>query len=260
MKSLPICSFMKKRIKKFTTFAYSLKNNNEITTFENSWKKIMKLYDGPEVSNFILKFLVSFQKFWFPSKIYILVSFQKFWFPSKIFVFLPKFIFWFSSKIFGNDNYLYRNSFCARCNSIENFELVNLTANCVSSTIEPSQFDHVWEDGTGTATTRAGWTTTKIYRSAPLILRRWMDLTMLLASTACLNTIITEISDVKNQMTIINSIIRIIHLQVHSEKSMKTTTAISVIQQMLNKPRILPVWTVMKNTFRGMSSYHGLSH
>ena len=40
----------------------------------------------------------------------------------------------YNIPVFGNDNYLYRNSFCARCNSIESFELVNLTANCVSST------------------------------------------------------------------------------------------------------------------------------
>ena len=61
----------------------------------------------------------------------------------------------YNIPVFGNDNYLYRNSFCARCNSIENFELVNLTANC-------NQFDHVWEYGTTTTTTRAGTTTTKV--------------------------------------------------------------------------------------------------
>ena len=43
-------------------------------------------YDGPEMSNFILKFFVFLPKF--------LVFFQYFWFPSKI-------VFWFSSKIFG---------------------------------------------------------------------------------------------------------------------------------------------------------------
>ena len=70
-------------------------------------------YDGPEMSNFILKFfvflpkfLVFFQYFCFPSKI-------AFWFSSKIFGFLPIFLlsfqnsilvffqnFWFSSKMF----------------------------------------------------------------------------------------------------------------------------------------------------------------
>lgn len=32
--------------------------------------------------------------------------------------------------VFGSDQYIYKNSFCARCNFIKQFELVNLTANC----------------------------------------------------------------------------------------------------------------------------------
>ena len=68
----------------------------------------------------------------------------------------------YNIPVFGNDNYLCKNSFCARCNSIENFEPVNLTANCVSSNVELSQFDHMWEDGTTTVATRAGTTTTKV--------------------------------------------------------------------------------------------------
>ena len=33
--------------------------------------------------------------------------------------------------LFGSDQYIYKNSFCARCNFVEEFELVNLTAmNC----------------------------------------------------------------------------------------------------------------------------------
>ena len=55
-----------------------------LTNFEEKYNKLKDVnsYDGPEVSNFILKFfvflpkfLVSFQNFCFPSKIYILVSF-----------------------------------------------------------------------------------------------------------------------------------------------------------------------------------------
>lgn len=41
----------------------------------------------------------------------------------------------YTLPVFGNDTYLYRNSFCARCNLIKNFELVNLTADCNSFTI-----------------------------------------------------------------------------------------------------------------------------
>ena len=32
--------------------------------------------------------------------------------------------------VFGSDQYIYKNSFCARCNFIKQFELVNMTANC----------------------------------------------------------------------------------------------------------------------------------
>ena len=32
--------------------------------------------------------------------------------------------------VFGSDQYIYKNSFCARCNFIRHFELVNFTANC----------------------------------------------------------------------------------------------------------------------------------
>ena len=32
--------------------------------------------------------------------------------------------------VFGNDNYLYKNSFCAKCNFVEQFETVNITAKC----------------------------------------------------------------------------------------------------------------------------------
>ena len=65
----------------------------------------------------------------------------------------------YNIPVFGNDNYLYRNSFCARCNSIE---LVNLTANCVSSTLEPSQFDYVWRNETATTTAPAAAATIKV--------------------------------------------------------------------------------------------------
>ena len=68
----------------------------------------------------------------------------------------------YNIPVFGNDNYLYRNSFCARCNSIESFELVNLTANCVSSILEPFQFDYVWRNETATATAPAAAATTKV--------------------------------------------------------------------------------------------------
>ena len=40
--------------------------------------------------------------------------------------------------VFGNDSFLYKNLFCARCNFIENFELVNLTADCRSNTKIPN--------------------------------------------------------------------------------------------------------------------------
>ena len=40
--------------------------------------------------------------------------------------------------VFGNDTYLYRNSFCTKCNLIKNFELVNLTADCNSFTMPPA--------------------------------------------------------------------------------------------------------------------------
>ena len=51
--------------------------------------------------------------------------------------------------VFGNDNYLYKNSFCAKCNFVEQFETVNITAKCkrrktsgISSNINLlSQFD-----------------------------------------------------------------------------------------------------------------------
>ena len=67
----------------------------------------------------------------------------------------------YNIPVFGNDYFLYRNSFCARCNSIENFEFVNLTANCVSRTLESSQFDYVWGNETATTTTTAAAATTK---------------------------------------------------------------------------------------------------
>ena len=44
----------------------------------------------------------------------------------------------YNVPVFGHDSFLYKNSFCARCNFIENFELVNLTANCRSSTKVPN--------------------------------------------------------------------------------------------------------------------------
>ena len=47
-----------------------------------------------------LNFLVSFQNFWFPSKIFVFLPKFIFWFPSKIFGFLLKFIIWFPSEIF----------------------------------------------------------------------------------------------------------------------------------------------------------------
>ena len=39
----------------------------------------------------------------------------------------------YTVPVFGNDSFLYKNSFCARCNFIESFELVNLTARCESN-------------------------------------------------------------------------------------------------------------------------------
>ena len=44
----------------------------------------------------------------------------------------------YNIPVFGNDSFLYKNSFCARCNFIENFELVNLTADCRSNTKIPN--------------------------------------------------------------------------------------------------------------------------
>ena len=43
----------------------------------------------------------------------------------------------YSVPVFGNDSYLYKNSFYARCNLINNFELANLTARCTSNTEVP---------------------------------------------------------------------------------------------------------------------------
>ena len=38
----------------------------------------------------------------------------------------------FKVPVFGIDNYLYKNSFCAKCNFVNEFETVNITADCVS--------------------------------------------------------------------------------------------------------------------------------
>jgi len=42
----------------------------------------------------------------------------------------------YNIPVFGSDNYLYKNSFCARCNFIDKFDLVNISATCLDSTIE----------------------------------------------------------------------------------------------------------------------------
>ena len=67
----------------------------------------------------------------------------------------------YNIPVLGSDNYLYKNSFCARCNSIENFEFVNLTAKCVSSTLESYPFGYAWENETRTAAAE----TTKVKRN-----------------------------------------------------------------------------------------------
>ena len=36
------------------------------------------------------------------------------------------------TPVFGSDQYIYKNSFCARCNFIEQYQLLNLTAKCAS--------------------------------------------------------------------------------------------------------------------------------
>ena len=89
-------------------------------------KSAMVMYDDPEVSIFIMNFLLSFQNIWFSSSICILFSFQNFLSPSKVlfqnpsnfyilvsfqifcldflpkcfFCFIRKFIFLFPCKIF----------------------------------------------------------------------------------------------------------------------------------------------------------------
>lgn len=44
----------------------------------------------------------------------------------------------YTLPVFKNDTYLSRNSFCARCNLIKSFELVNLTADSDSFTMPPA--------------------------------------------------------------------------------------------------------------------------
>ena len=34
--------------------------------------------------------------------------------------------------VFGSDQYIYKNSFCARCNFVKHYQLLNLTAKCTT--------------------------------------------------------------------------------------------------------------------------------
>ena len=73
-----------------------------------------------------------------------------------------------------------------------------------------------------------------------MILQKTRDLKVSALSTACLGTIIAEMLDVKKQIKIINFVFRIMGMGMYmqSEKHTQTTTAISVTQQVLTKPRI----------------------
>ena len=71
-------------------------------------------------------------------------------------------------------------------------------------------------------------------------MQKTRDLKVSALSTACLGTIIAEMLDVKKQIKIINFVFRIMGMGMYmqSEKHTQTTTAISVTQQVLTKPRI----------------------
>ena len=68
----------------------------------------------------------------------------------------------YTVPVFGNDSYLYKNSFCARCNLIENFAVVNLTARCESSTIDTFG-PKIFVEGTTTTTTTTPTSKTNLY-------------------------------------------------------------------------------------------------
>ena len=68
----------------------------------------------------------------------------------------------YTLPVFGNDNYLYKNSFCARCNLIENFAIVNLTAQCESSIIDT--FGIILDEGATTTTTTTPASKTNLYQ------------------------------------------------------------------------------------------------
>ena len=68
----------------------------------------------------------------------------------------------YTVPVFGNDSYLYKNSFCARCNLIENFAVVNLTARCVSSTINTFG-PKIFVEGTTSTTTTITPSKTNLY-------------------------------------------------------------------------------------------------
>ena len=68
----------------------------------------------------------------------------------------------YTIPVFGNDSYLYKNSFCARCNLIETFAVVNLTARCKSSTINTFG-PKIFFEGTTTTTTTTPPPKTNLY-------------------------------------------------------------------------------------------------
>ena len=74
----------------------------------------------------------------------------------------------YTVPVFGNDSFLYKNSFCARCNFIESFELVNLTARCESNRegpFGPPILVPVLENVTTTTTTTASPSKTNPYEN-----------------------------------------------------------------------------------------------
>ena len=74
----------------------------------------------------------------------------------------------YTVPVFGNDSFLYKNSFCAICNFIESFELVNLTARCESNRevpFGPPILVPVWENETTTTTTTASPPKTNPYEN-----------------------------------------------------------------------------------------------
>ena len=74
----------------------------------------------------------------------------------------------YTVPVFGNDSFLYKNSFCARCNFIESFELVNLSARCESNRevpFGPPILVPVWENETTTTTTTTSPSKTNPYEN-----------------------------------------------------------------------------------------------